>query len=288
MNPRHHSILMPLAFGAFLAFMSAWAVAQQPMEGVGITEQLGKQLPLDIVLRDEAGQDVRLGDLFADGKPALLNLVYYGCPGICQAELNGLVIALNQSKEQPGQNFRVITVSFEPEELPELAAAKKANYLNQLDQKIDPTGWRFLTGNRASIDALTAAVGFRYKKVLETDQYAHDVALMVATPDGRLSRYLRGVFYEPATLRLSLVEASDGKIGTVWEGVWVKLCGYDPQGGVYVMAAPKIMAAGGLLTLVIVMMGVSALWWREMRRQSRQAKLGNREVTTDDAQAHLA
>jgi len=272
-----------------LLCVASVAAAQQPMEGVGITERLGESLPLETAWRDDTGRAVKLGDYFADGKPVLLNIVYYSCPGVCTAELNGLTIALNGAKNlKVGRDFRLVTLSFNPAEQPELAASKKRNYLQQLDEPIDAKDWVFLTGDAESIDAVTRAAGFAYKRVPESGEFSHDVALMVATPDGRLSRYLRGVFYEPKTLRLAMVEASNGEIGTLWEGVWVQLCGYDPQGGVYVMAAPKILAAGGAFTLVVLALGLGVLWLYEFRKRRRRGAVTKTRVAHDDVHTHPA
>ena len=156
---------------------------------MGIDERLGERIPLDLVFNDEDGNPVALADVI-DG-PTVLSLVYYGCPGICPALLNGVVWVVNRAPSTPGQEYRLVTISFDPEDSPEMARAQKERYLAQLKKPVTPEGWRFLTGGQESIDRLTDAVGYRYQRV--DGEFLHPTSLMVLSPNGKIARYLYGV-----------------------------------------------------------------------------------------------
>lgn len=234
------------------------------LKKVEIEQRLNEQVPLDLRFRDEAGREVRLGDYFAKGKPVVLTLVYYECPMLCNQVLNGEVGAFQALSFTPGKEFEVITVSFDERERPELAARKKETYLNRYKREGAEAGWHFLTGDKASIDALAAAVGFRYVWDEESKQFAHASALMVATPSGRLSHYFYGIEYSPKDLRLALVEASAGRIGSPVDALILYCYHYDPAAGRF---APVmgVLRAAGMLTLV----GVAGLLLY-LRRKTRQ------------------
>ncbi len=180
---------------------------------IGIDQRLDEQLPLALPFRDEAGRTVALGDYFGK-RPVMLALVYYNCPMLCTLVLNGLVGALNVMSLEAGRDFDVVAVSFDTRETPAMAAAKKKAYLSRYKHPAAAAGWHFLTGDAASVEALTKAAGFRYRYDEDLEQFAHASAIMVATPEGRLARYFYGIEYAPRDLRLGLVEASAGKIGT--------------------------------------------------------------------------
>lgn len=238
------------------------------LEGVGIEERLGETLPLDLTFTDSSGETVRLGDYFEDGRPVVLNMVYYECPMLCTFALNGLLDVLKETDWTPGDEFNVVTVSFNPTEGPELSRPKKNNYIKSLDRPEAADGWAFLTGDEENVEALASAVGFTYQWVEEQQDYAHATALMIATPEGKLSRYLHGVVYDPKTLRLSLVEASGGEIGSATENALLMYCLiYDPDKGEYGPAAMKIMRAGGALTIGAVVAALGFFYLRERRRK---------------------
>ncbi|MGB8509600.1 MAG: SCO family protein, partial [Pyrinomonadaceae bacterium] len=184
------------------------------LKSVTIDQRLGAQLPLDIPFRDEAGRDVRLGDYFKAGKPVVLTLVYYQCPMLCNEVLNSLTGTLQAVTFTPGKEFEVVTVSFDPRETPEMAARKKDLYIKRLGRPGAAEGWHFLTGDPDAIAALTEATGFHYAWDDRSKQFAHASAIMVATPQGKLSHYFYGIEYAPKELRLSLVESSSNKIGS--------------------------------------------------------------------------
>jgi len=202
-----------------LGFLMAMGPAQaQPglppaLRNVGIDQRLNQQIPLDLAFRDESGRSVPLREYFGK-KPVILTLVYYQCPMLCTLVLNDLLRNLKEITLNVGEDFDVLTVSFDPREKPALAAAKKQSYIGRYRRAGAAGGWHFLTGDQPSIEALTKAVGFRYAFDPQTGQFAHASAIMVLTPQGRLARYFYGVEYSPRDLRLSLVEASANRIGT--------------------------------------------------------------------------
>lgn len=237
-----------LAAGASRAQAPAAAERPAALREIGFDQRLGEGLPLQARFRDDHGREVSLGDYFGK-KPVVLSLNYYGCPMLCTVTLNGLASALNFMSLDAGREFEVVTVSFDPKEGPALAAEKKAQYLTRYKRETAAAGWHFLTGDQASIDALTRAVGLRYAWDAESRQWAHPAGIVVATPDGRIARYLFGIEYAPLDLRLALVEASAGRIGTPVDAVLLYCYQYDPMAGRYSAAILRMLRAAALLTL---------------------------------------
>src|SRR5271166_4384113 len=221
------------------------------LENVGIEQHLDAQVPPDLTFRDDAGKAVRLGDYFGH-KPLILNLVYYNCTMLCGEALAGLASAMRLVKFDVGNEFDVITVSFDPRETPEMAAAKKIDYVKRYGRANAAAGWHFLTGQPESIDALTKAVGFQYQYDPKTNQYAHATAIMVLTPQGRISRYFYGVDFPPKDLRMGLVEASQGKIGNAVDQVLLYCYHYDPAAGKYGAVVSNMLKLGAGLTIFLV------------------------------------
>ncbi len=221
------------------------------LDKVGIEQRLNQQLPLDLVFRDETGKTVRLGDYFGH-KPVILSLVYYQCPMLCTEVLNGLTSTLSVLKFDVGKEFNVVTVSFDPRETPALAAAKRRVYLNRYGRPGADQGWHFLTGDQASIDALTKAVGFNYQWDPQAQQFAHATAIMLATPQGKLAQYYYGVEYSPKDLRLGLIQASQNKIGNVVDQLLLYCYHYDPATGKYGAVIQNVMRIAGVITLLIL------------------------------------
>jgi protein SCO1/2 len=219
------------------------------LQEIGFDQKLGEQVPLDLAFKDETGRDVKLGDYFGR-KPVVLSLVYYECPMLCTISLNGLAGALEVLSFVPGQEFEVLTVSFDPKEGPVLAAAKKKAYMARYKRPEAHAGWHFLTGPKESVDRLTKAVGFRYVWDQETKQFAHPAGILVATPDGKIANYLFGVEYSPKDLRLALVDAAGGKIGNAVDQVLLYCYQYDPKTGRYSAAILNVVRLGGLLTVL--------------------------------------
>jgi protein SCO1/2 len=221
------------------------------LNGVGIDQKLNDQLPLDLVFKDEKGENVKLGDYFGK-KPVVLSLVYYQCPMLCNQVLNGMVTAFKVMAFKPGEEFEVVTVSFDPRETAALAAAKKDTYINYLPEASRTravSGWHFLTGDEASIKRLTDAVGFRYHYDEATSQFAHASAIYVTTPPGKLARYFYGIEYAPRDLRLGLIEAADNKIGSPVDQLLLYCFHYDPATGKYGAVVMNMMRVGGIVTL---------------------------------------
>jgi len=231
------------------------------LRDVRIEQKLDQQLPLDLVFRDENGQPVKLGQYFGQ-KPVVVALVYYDCPMLCTQVLNGMVTSFRVLPFQPGKEFDVVTVSFDPRETSALAAAKKKLYVDYLPEKMRPTasnGWHFLTGDQASITRLTDAVGFRYRYDEATKQFAHASAIMVTTAQGRLSHYFYGIEYAPRDLRLALIESSANKIGSPVDQLLLYCYHYDPATGKYGAAVMKIMRVAGVITVLSIIAMLMAL-----------------------------
>jgi len=237
---------------------------------VSVTEHLGASLPLDLPFTDESGKTVRLRQYFENGKrPIVLQLGYYGCPMLCGLISQGTVSALKAVDLVPGKDYEFVFVSIDPSEKPTLAEAKKVSYLQEYG-RAGVEGWHFLTGAQASIAPLAQAVGFNYKWVQSAGQFAHPAVIMICMPDGRLSRYLYGVRFDPETTRLSLVEASNGKIGTSVDQFLLTCFQYDGRQGKYALAAIGIMRAGGVLTMVIVAVVLIRMFRREARQRAAE------------------
>jgi len=236
------------------------------LEGVGITEHLDGPVPLELTFRDEEGNTVSLGKYFEDGKPVALNLVYFDCPMLCNVFLDGFTAALKDLDWTPGREFEIVTVSIDPKDDPNGAMAKRQFYIEKLGRPEAAAGWHFLTGEEKDIRALADAVGFNYRYDEEKKQFMHSACLFLATPEGHLSRYLYGVMFDPRTLRLSLVEASDGRIGSPVDQVLLFCFAYDHTQGRYGPAVMNIMRAGAALTLLVLAVFLAVYWRRESHR----------------------
>lgn len=258
-----------LAILCTLCAQPLWAESGLPpvLRSVGFDQRLDAQVPLDLVFRDEAGQAVHLGDYFGK-KPVILVLAYYRCPMLCTMVLNGLVRALLDVPFQAGKEFTIVTVSFDPRETPELAAAKKRTYLERYGREGAAEGWHFLTGEEDAIQGLTDAVGFRYTYDAKHDQFAHASGIMILTPKGRIARYFYDVTYSPRDLRLGLVEAAENKIGSPADQILLFCFHYDPAEGKYGPVIMNFVRLGGVLTIL----GLGAfltILWRGERRKAR-------------------
>jgi protein SCO1/2 len=259
------------------------ARAQPPiLRDIGIDQRLDVQVPLDLTFRDEAGRRVRLGEYFA-GKPVILVLAYYRCPMLCTQVLNGLVRALLDVKLELGKDFEVVTVSFDPREQPELAAAKKKTYLDRYGHREGAEdGWHFLTGDEGPIKQLADAVGFHYRYDAKNDQYAHASGIMVLTPAGKVSRYFLDVRFDAKQLRLSLVDASNSKIGSLADKIFLFCFHYDPIEGKYGLAVMNLVRLGGVLT----MLGIGTLVVL-LRRQEKRRRAGGTPATQESCVASV-
>ena len=221
------------------------------LKKVGIDQHLNEQLPLDAVFKDEQGREVRLGQFFK-GKPVVLSLVYYQCPMLCNQVMNGMLGSFRQISFNVGEQFEVVTVSFDPNETPALAAAKKQTYVAGYNRANGAAGWHFLTGDAANIKRLADAIGFRYTWDEQTKQFAHASGIMIATPEGKLARYFYGIDNPPKDLRLSLVEASANKIATPVDALMLYCYHYDPSTGKYGVVIMNVMRIAGVITIVLI------------------------------------
>jgi len=243
---------------------------------VRIEQKLDQQLPLDLVFRDESGQQVKLGQYFGK-KPVVLAFVYYDCPMVCTQVLNAMVTSFRVLPFEIGKDYDVVTVSFDPRETSLLATAKKQVYMKYLPERMRAdanSGWHFLTGDQASITQLTDAVGFHYRYDEATKQFAHASGIMMTTPQGKLARYFYGVDYPARDLRLGLIESSENKIGSPVEQLLLYCYHYDPATGTYGLAIMKVMRIAGVATLL----GIAAMI---LLLKSRNPKLT--EVSTGGA-----
>ncbi|MCC6137808.1 MAG: SCO family protein [Bdellovibrionaceae bacterium] len=236
------------------------------IENVGIKEKLGADLnKLKINVINEDGVEKPLSDYFHQQRPVILSLVYYSCPSLCNLHLNGVIEGLSKLSLVAGKDYDLVAVSFDPKETSDLAAAKKFTYQEKHNFPDNGKGIHFLTGSESAVKTLAESVGFSYKWDNKANEWAHASAAVIITPEGLVSRYLHGVYFEPKTFRLSLVEASAGKVGDIIDSVVLFCFRYDPQASKYALYAYNMMRAGAA-TICIIM----ALWlfvfWRKTRR----------------------
>jgi protein SCO1/2 len=221
------------------------------LQNVGFEQKLNGQIPADLTFHDESGKEVRLGDYFGK-RPLILNLVYFRCPMLCGEVLAGLTNSMKLLKFDLGEQFDVLTVSFDPREGPELASEKKAEYLERYGRPGAAEGWHFLTGDQGNIQKLTNAAGFQYQFDPKTGQFAHVTAIIVLTPQGKIAQYYYGVEYAPKDLRLGLVQASNNQIGNVVDQVLLYCYHYDPATGKYGAVVARVLRLAGLATIMIL------------------------------------
>ncbi len=249
--------------------------APSNLEGVDVTEHLDAQVPLELPFVDSRGGPVVLEQFFDGTRPVILTMNYSNCPMLCSLQLNGLFEGLQGLEWDLGENFQMITVSIDPKESPERAALTKEKYLKMYGRSGVGRGWHMLTGREEDIRKLADTVGFGYSFVEETGEFAHAAVTMILTPDGRVSRYLYGIGYDPQTLRLSLVEAADGKVGSTLDQFLLTCFHYDETKGRYGPAAVKIMRLGALVTVVLLGGALLMFWRGEARRAGAEGRPEN-------------
>jgi protein SCO1 len=232
------------------------------LQNVGIDQKLGAMVPADLVFKDEAGRDVRLGEYFGK-RPMVLVLVYFQCPMLCTMVLNDVLRTIRAMPENLGSDFDIVTVSFDPADTPQLATLKKKTYLAQYNRPGREAGWHFLVGSQQSITALTGAVGFRYVWDPKYNVFAHASGIMVLTPQGKIARYFYGIDYAPQDLRLALLDASGGKTGSLADEVLMYCFHYDPATGKYGFAINRALKIGGVLTVLILGSSIALLLRRD-------------------------
>lgn len=249
-------------------------VTEKPRElqNVDISERLGEKIPLDVVFISDEGDTVRLEKYFNQGKPVILVPGYYTCPMLCNLVMNGISDALIEIDWLAGEEFQIVSFSIDPTETDLIASAKKKNYMSRIGKPGTEKGWSLLVGDASQSKALADAIGFGYYWDDNTEQYAHAAVIVILTEDGTISRYLYGIQYPVMDLRLALIEASEGKIGSTLDKILLFCYHYDPDAGSYVVFAGNLMRVGGVVTLIAMVTLVGLLWRRERRRRIRPLK----------------
>ncbi len=238
------------------------------LKTIGIEQKLGAQLPLDIDLKDEDGKAVKLGNYFNTGRPVIVAFVYYECPMLCNQVLNGLTGSLKGISFDAGKDFDVVAISFDAREndKPDLAKNKKASYIERYSRTGAEKGWHFLTGTEDSIQKVTSSAGFNFKWDEKSNQFAHAAGVMIANPDGKLSRYFYGIDYSPKDIKFGLMDSAENKVGSPAEQLLLYCFHYDPATGKYGLAILRVMRLGGVLT--VLGMGVMAfVFWRRNKKK---------------------
>ncbi|MBO6536615.1 MAG: SCO family protein [Balneolaceae bacterium] len=263
------ALLTFLAVLSSFSHLSAQLNREQPeaLQSVGIDEKLGDTLPLDVRFATSTGDSVTLAELFSEGKPVLLNPLYYDCPMLCGLVIDGVLDVANELAWAPGNEYTIISFSIDPSETHALASDYKSRYLEQLNKPDAQDGWYFLTGNKKNIQRLVQAVGFEINEIEDTGEFAHAAAIMLVSPNGVITRYLYGIQYDEFNVRSALFEAADGKIGNTLTKVLMYCYQYDPNSNSYVPIALNFMKLGGLATLLFLGIFLGLLWLRERRKK---------------------
>ena len=265
---RYSQWLVVLVLAAISIEGHAAKEVPRALRGVDVAEHLGTTIDTNLTFVDHQGRSRTLGSFFDGKRPTLLTLNYYRCPMLCTLQLNALVEALRPLTLSPAEDFRIVTVSIDPTETAELAAKKRANYLETL--KRDPVDWTFLVGRQKQISKLAGDLGFRYEYDATTKQYAHPAVVFLLSPDGRVSRYLYGIDFPAKELKFALLEASQGRLGSTVDRVVLSCFQYNPTTGRYSTRVMGIMRLAGGLALVVIGLFVGLYWRRERRLHSRE------------------
>lgn len=249
------------------------------LDEIGVNEQLGDTIPMDLRFANSEGDSVSIAELVESGKPVLLNPLYYECPVLCSLVLDAVFDVVNELRWSPGKDYTIISFSIDPEEGPEHSASTKRRYLDALGRSEAEDGWHFLTGNETDIKKLTDTVGFQYKYDERTGEYLHPASIMLLSPDGVITRYLYGATFKEFDLRNALYEAADGTIGSSLDKAILYCFTYDPDSQSYVPVAINIMKLGGLATAIILGIFLSVFWRRE-RGSSQSPKIEIEKCTS--------
>ena len=239
------------------------------LQDVGVDEHLGAKLDLDLPFTDDKGETGPLKRFFNGTRPVLLAMVYYNCPSLCNYHLNGLTDAMKTLSWRAGQEFEVVAVSMDSSEKADLAKAKKASYLKLYGHPEADAGWHFLVGSKENVAQLSHQLGFKFKWMEDKQQFAHASVTYVITPDGQISRYLHGIQPDPTTLKLSLLEAANGKIGNVIEQVLMFCFQYNPSKGKFVLYSWNLMRIGAILMVLLLAILLIPLWRRDQSNRTR-------------------
>lgn len=262
------SLLMAVCANPFHAIAQSITASQEVYEGIGIDEKLGERIAADVKFANANGDSVSLGEILALGKPVLLNPMYFECPMLCGLVTEGVFKAVDEVVWQPSDEYIIVSYSIDPNETSDIAAKHRRKYLEKLNKKGAEEGWYFLTGTEASIRALSESVGFRYKQIEGTGEYAHLAAILFLSPSGVTTRYLYGISFSEFDVRNALYEAADGKIGTTISKLIMYCYQYDPNSNSYVPVAINIMKIGGVIILLVLGTVLSVLWIREKRKKT--------------------
>jgi protein SCO1/2 len=273
-NQFARSIIAAFIAAVTLLDMRARGEVPAALQDIRFDQRLNEQIPLELTFKDESGQSVKLADYF-HGRPVILVLAYYQCPRLCTLVLNGLVQGMLEMPLTAGKDFEVATVSFDPRETADLALSKKESYMQRYGRPGAAEGWHFLTGEESQIRQLADAVGFHYRFDADKNQYMHASGIMIATPEGRLSRYFYDVKYSGRDLRLGLVEASQNKIGSAVEQILLYCFHYDPTLGKYSASVMNFIRVGGIFTIACIAVFV---WW--LRRRNTRTEFATRPQAT--------
>jgi protein SCO1/2 len=247
-----------------------------PLREIGFDQHIGDPVPLDTTLRDESGKAVRLGDYFGT-RPVVMVFAYYDCPMLCTQVISGLTSALRTISLEPGRDFEIVTVSFDPRDTPRAAAEKKAIFVERYKREGAEGAWHFLSGEQPSIERLTKAAGFRYVWDAQTRQFAHPTGVIVLTPDGRLAKYLFGIEYGPRDLRFAIVEASNGRVGTAVDALLLYCYHYDPMTGRYGLVVMRMMRIAGAATVLALGAFIFVMVRRERHADPESRRIPNPE-----------
>ena len=227
----------------------------EELKNVGITEKIGEFIDLNLIVSNENGEKVPLSFYFKAHKRVIISLVYFSCPGLCNFHLNGLIDTLKSVDWSPAKEFEVVAFSFDWKETPEVALKKKVNYLKVYERKDTESGWHFVTADEATVKKFTESVGFKYKWNEQAQEWSHASAAIVVSPDGKISRYLHGIQFEPRDVKLALNEAANGKVGNIVDAAMLFCFKYDNHQSKYGLQVFKLMKLAGALTAIAL-----ALW----------------------------
>ena len=268
--------LLLLGASFFVAIpVHAQANVPIPMhEGVGVDEKSGETIDLDLTFINEGGQQVALRDYFHQGKPVLLDLVYYRCPMLCNLVLNGQTETMRKIPLEPGSDYTVLTISIDPTETAQLAREKRAVYVGNYGKPAP--GWHFFSDDNGNVKKLAQQIGFKYKYDPRIEQFSHPSVITILSPEGKVSRYLYGIQFKPLDLRLGLAEAKQEKFSFSTEQLLLLCYHFDPSVGSYVMFAMNFMRAGGVI--VVLLIGLMIFWLR--RTEKSKGKLSNQELVS--------
>ena len=237
------------------------------LKKINVTEKLGEFIPLNTELIDEHGTKVTLADYFSDGQPVIFCFAYYECPMLCSQVLSAIAASVNRMDWESENRYKVLTVSIDSAETSELAARKKKFYLKEVQDPLINENWTFFTAPQKSIDTLTKALGFEYYYIEERDEFAHPAVVFILSPEGKISRYLYGLNYEPKDLKLALLEASEGKIGDTLDQLVLYCFHYDANANTYVLFAQNVMRMGGVITMIVLFSFLALYWRRESKKK---------------------